>query len=173
MAVSPEIKYIARGAVLGRYVIEAAEESGAAKRPSDFGAIFRAPYLSTTIRASLLTTGIYGGNYVMITWLPAYLKMVLHMSVLNAGGYLAVNILGSFCGAFVNGFLADGIGRRKTFLLCACVQTAAVATYTLAALTPMATLLLGFVLAYMASRSLAMLGSAINPSRVKARSASR
>ena len=39
------------------------------------------------------------------------LRMSLGLSMMNVGGYLAVNILGSFTGAFVNGFLADSIGR--------------------------------------------------------------
>jgi len=121
--------------------------------------IFQPAYLSTTFRASMLTTGIYGGNYVMITWLPAYLKMALHLSVLNAGGYLAVNIFGSFCGSFVNGYLADAIGRRKTFLVCAIVQTVTVAVYTLTDITPTATLLLGFVLGAMQSGTSAGTGA--------------
>jgi MFS family permease len=125
---------------------QAARLTGAAAGDTRLWDIFRGPYLSTTFKASMLTTGIYGGNYVMITWLPAYLRMSLKLSVLNVGGYLAVNILGSFCGAFLNGFLADSIGRRKTFMLCACLQAGSVAIYTMAPLTPTATLLLGFVL---------------------------
>jgi MFS family permease len=108
--------------------------------------IFRDGHAATTFKASMLTTGIYGGNYVMITWLPAYLRMSLHLSVLNVGGYLAVNILGSFCGAFLNGFLADRIGRRKTFIICACLQATALAIYTMAPINTSATFLLGFVL---------------------------
>ena len=107
----------------------------------------------------MLTTGIYGGNYVMITWLPAYLKMSLHLSVLNVGGYLAVNILGSFCGAFLNGFLADRIGRRKTFIVCACLQATAVAVYTMAPINTTATFVLGFVLGTLQSGTAAGTGA--------------
>jgi MFS family permease len=121
--------------------------------------IFRPAHFSTTFKASMLTTGIYGGNYVMITWLPAYLRLSLHLSVLNVGGYLAVNILGSFCGAFVNGFLADGIGRRKTFMVCACLQALSVAVYTMAPITPSMTLLLGFVLGTLQSGTAAGTGA--------------
>jgi MFS family permease len=121
--------------------------------------IFRPGQVGTTCKASMLTTGIYGGNYVMITWLPAYLKMSLHLSVLNVGGYLAVNILGTFTGAFLNGFLADAIGRRKTFIVCACLQAITVATYTLAPISSSATFLLGFVLGNLQSGTAAGTGA--------------
>ncbi|MGF6507782.1 MFS transporter [Paraburkholderia sp. 32] len=81
----------------------------------------------------------------MITWPPAYLKLVLHLSITNVGGYLAINILGSFAGAFLNGWMADRFGRRRTFVVIACLQAMAVAIYTLAPLTLPVTLLLGFV----------------------------
>jgi len=111
--------------------------------------IFLPEHANMTLRAVLLTVGIYGGNYVMITWLPAYLRIVWHLSVLSTGGYLAINILGSFAGGFVNGYLADWIGRRKTFIVCACIQAATVAVYTLAPITANLTLALGFVLGCM------------------------
>lgn len=121
--------------------------------------IFSPAQRATTARACLLTTGIYGGNYVMITWLPAYLKMVLGLSVLNVGGYLAVNILGSFCGAFLNGSLADRIGRRWTFIICACLQVVTVAVYTLAPISSGVTFLLGFALGTLQSGTAAGTGA--------------
>ncbi len=121
--------------------------------------IFAPGQIGTTTKACLLTTGIYGGNYVMITWLPAYLKMVLGLSVLNVGGYLAVNILGSFCGAFLNGSLADRIGRRWTFIICACLQVVTVAIYTLAPISASVTFLLGFVLGTLQSGTAAGTGA--------------
>jgi MFS family permease len=109
-------------------------------------AVFGGAYRATTLKAILLTFGIYGGNYVMITWLPAYLKLVLHLSIGNVSGYLAINILGSFAGAFLNGWMADAFGRRKTFMIIACCQAIAVAVYTLAPINLGVTLVLGFVL---------------------------
>ena len=122
-----------------------AEARPAAARPAIWE-VFAAPRRTTTLRAILLTFGIYGGNYVMITWLPAYLKLVLQLSIANVGGYLAINILGSFSGAFLNGWMADALGRRKTFVIIACCQAVAVAIYTLAPIHLAATLVLGFVL---------------------------
>jgi len=111
----------------------------------------------------MLTTGIYGGNYVMITWLPTYLKMSLHLSVINAGGYLALNIFGSFCGAFVNGYLADAVGRRKTFMICACLQAISVAVYTMGHITAFVTFLLGFILGVLQSGTAAGTGAFLAP----------
>ena len=133
-------------------------QRAAAARPRVW-TIFAGGNVATTTKALLLTTGIYGGNYVMITWLPAYLKLVLKLSALNAGGYLAVNIAGTFCGAFLNGWLADRIGRRRTFVICACAQAVTVAIYTLAPISPAATFLLGFVLGTMQSGTAAGTGA--------------
>ncbi|MDS0859630.1 MFS transporter, partial [Burkholderia pseudomultivorans] len=126
---------------------------------------------TTTFKAILLTFGIYGGNYVMITWLPAYLKLVLHLSITNVGGYLAINILGSFSGAFLNGWMADRFGRRRTFVVIACLQAIAVAIYTLASLTLPVTLLLGFVLGTLQSGTAAGTGAYLAelfPTRIRA-----
>ncbi|HEY4352859.1 MAG TPA: MFS transporter [Paraburkholderia sp.] len=141
----------------------------AADRPSIW-AVFEGPTRVTTFKAILLTFGIYGGNYVMITWLPAYLKLVLHLSITNIGGYLAINILGSFAGAFLNGWMADRFGRRRTFIVIACLQAVAVATYTLAPITLPVTLVLGFVLGTLQSGTAAGTGAYIAelfPTRIR------
>jgi MFS family permease len=141
----------------------------AADRPSVW-AVFEEPTRATTFKAILLTFGIYGGNYVMITWLPAYLKLVLHLSITNIGGYLAINILGSFSGAFLNGWMADRFGRRRTFVVIACLQAVAVATYTLAPITLPVTLVLGFVLGALQSGTAAGTGAYIAelfPTRIR------
>lgn len=106
----------------------------------------------------------------MITWLPAYLKLVLHLSIGNVGGYLAVNILGSFCGAFLNGFMADKLGRRATFMIISCCQAIAVAIYTLMPITLGVTLALGFVLGTLQSGTAAGTGAYIAelfPTRIR------
>ncbi|GLU31606.1 MFS transporter [Trinickia caryophylli] len=132
--------------------------------------VFTGPQRTTTLKAILLTFGIYGGNYVMITWLPAYLKMALHLSISNVGGYLVVNILGSFAGAFLNGWMADAFGRRRTFMIIACCQAIAVSVYTLAPIDLRMTLALGFVLGTLQSGTAAGTGAYIAelfPTRIR------
>lgn len=144
--------------------------AASAARPGIW-AVFARPLRATTLKAILLTFGIYGGNYVMITWLPAYLKLVLHLSITNVGGYLAINILGSFAGAFLNGWMADRFGRRRTFIVIACLQAVAVAIYTLTPITLPVTLVLGFVLGTLQSGTAAGTGAYLAelfPTRIRA-----
>ncbi|WP_118183435.1 MFS transporter [Paraburkholderia phosphatilytica] len=123
--------------------------------------VFSPSLRATTFKAILLTFGIYGGNYVMITWLPAYLKLSLHLSINHVGGYLSLNILGSFSGAFLNGWMADHLGRRRTFITIACLQAVAVAIYTFAPISLTMALLLGFVLGTLQSGTAAGTGAYI------------
>lgn len=137
----------------------------------EFFEIFRPPLLRRTILASMLAMGGLGGNYTILTWLATYLVTVKELSVLGTGGYLAVNICGSFCGYVLIAHVSDWLGRRKTFVLTAACAAATVAVYTLAPLNPTAVLLLGFPLGFFQSGIIAGMGATfaeLFPTRVRA-----
>ncbi len=77
------------------------------------------PYLSTTWRVALMVAGAQGGSYALTIWLPTYLKTVRHISSVGTGSYLMVLILGAFFGFVSGAYLADGIGRKPTFMISA------------------------------------------------------
>jgi len=124
-----------------------------------------------TILASMLAAGGLGGNYTTLTWLATYLKTVRNLSVLGTGGYLGVNILGSFLGYIISAHLSDWLGRRKTFVIMACVAAVTVSAYTLLPLSNTAVLLLGFPLGFFQSGIIAGMGATfaeLFPTRVRA-----
>ena len=107
--------------------------------------IFRGPLLRRTIIATILATAIFGAAYVQITWLPTYLRTVLHLNVTSTAGYLFLNILGAFLGPLLLGPLSDRIGRRWSLILFLIFQAVAVGIYTLAPIAHETAFLLGFV----------------------------
>src|SRR5207247_10148046 len=109
-----------------------------------FVEVFAPALRRRTVRASLLAAGAPGGNYVILTWLATYLRTVRDLSVLCTGGYLGINIFGSFLGYVMGAHLSDWLGRRKTFVLMACAAAVTVACYTLLPLSNTAVPLLGF-----------------------------
>ena len=138
---------------------------------TDFLMIFGAPLRRTTLFASALATGILGGNYTILTWLPTYLKTVHHLSVLNTGAYLGVNIAGSFFGYVMGAHLSDLLGRRRTFFITACAAALTVAAYTMLPVGPSIVLLLGFPLGFFQSAINAGIGATfaeLFPTRVRA-----
>ncbi|MCJ2121885.1 MFS transporter [Methylobacterium sp. J-077] len=98
-----------------------------------FWDIFADGHLRRTLPAAIISTGIFGGNYVMIIWLPTYLRTALNFSVATSAGYLAANIAGSLFGPLFYGELSDRLGRRPTFVIFLVLQALNVGIFVLAA----------------------------------------
>ena len=128
----------------GLYADAAARGGDAAAVP--FWHIFVGRHRRRTLPAVLMSTGIFGGAYVMITWLPTYLRTALNLSVTTSAGYLALNILGSLVGPLCFGWLSDRIGRRPAFMAFLFLQACNVAVYLLAPIGAGTTIALSFFL---------------------------
>ena len=123
---------------------EAAARGGHAVPPP--WEIFAGQHRRRTLAAVLMSTGIFGGAYVMITWLPTYLRTALNLSVTTSAGYLALNILGSLVGPLCFGWMSDRIGRRPAFMAFLVLQACNVALYLLAPTGVGTTVALSFLL---------------------------
>ncbi len=137
---------------------------------SHFLEIFSPKLFSTTLRATLLATGMMGAYYAVTTWLPTYLKTERQLSVLNTSGYLLVLILGSFIGYLTSAYLSDRIGRRRCFILFACSAGVLVVAYTQIPITDSFMLILGFPLGFFLSGIFSGMGAYLSelfPSRVR------
>jgi MFS family permease len=129
-------------------VFEEKRQRKGASAGSTIFAMFQRDYIGTTLKASLLVTATQGGQYAYAVWLPTYLKTVRNLSVINTGSFLFVLILGSFCGFIAGAYLADGIGRKKTFLLSAIGSGVMILVYMLAPISNELMLFLGFPLGF-------------------------
>jgi MFS family permease len=117
------------------------------------------PYLSTTWRVALMVAGAQGGSYALTIWLPTYLKTVRHISSVGTGSYLMVLILGAFFGFLSGAYLADGIGRKATFMLSAIASVVLTIVYLFAPISNAWILPVGFLLGYVSLIMFSPMGS--------------
>jgi MFS family permease len=99
-------------------------------RPAHFLNIFRPPLLRNTILATSLATGALAAYYSVTTWLPTFLETERHLSVTGRTGYVLMLIVGSLAGYLTSAWLADAIGRRRSFMLFACCGALLILIYT-------------------------------------------
>jgi MFS family permease len=111
-------------------------------------AALKPPYLATTWRVAMMVAGAQGGSYALTIWLPTYLKTVRHISSVGTGSYLMVLILGAFFGFLSGAYLADGIGRKPTFMLSAIGSVVLTLVYLFAPISNGWILPVGFLLGY-------------------------
>jgi MFS family permease len=134
-----------------RRFVEEPELNQRRTAPTSIWHIFSAlkpPYLSTTWRVAMMVAGAQGGSYALTIWLPTYLKTVRGISSVGTGSYLMVLILGAFFGFVSGAYLADGIGRKPTFIISAVGSVALTIVYLFAPLSNNWILLVGFLLGY-------------------------
>jgi MFS family permease len=134
-------------------------------------AIFRAEYLMTTLRVSALATGSIGGSYTFLIWLPTYLKTTRGLSVIGTTGYTFVMIAGAFVGFVLGAYLADLVGRKKTFFVSAVSAAILLALYMLVPFGNGTMLFLGFPLGLSAFMMFSPMGpymTELFPTRIRA-----
>src|SRR5262252_7198648 len=140
------------------YLESRAKLAARGDRPS-FLEIFKPPLLRITLIGGLMGTGAQGGYYAVMTWMPTFLRNERGLSILDSTGYLAVLIVGAFCGYLSGGFLSDRIGRRLQFLIFAIGAGVVAFTYTSLSFGNTAMLVLGFPLGFFASGVFSAMGA--------------
>nr|WP_156628599.1 MFS transporter [Burkholderia thailandensis] len=157
------IVYVRRGIVEPSVSASSPSNTPAAARASvPLVGIFSRDTRRMTLIGALLGVGAHGGYYALMTWLPTYLKVERHLSVLGTGGYLAVIIVAFFCGCIASAQLLDRIGRRGTILAFAACCIATVIAYLFLPLGNAAMLVLGFPLGFFAAGIPASMGALFN-----------
>jgi len=139
-------------------LFSARRDSGASGIAQAF-TVLRRPYLATTLKVALMVTGAQGGSYALSVWLPTYLKTERGLSSLNTGSYLLIHIFGAFLGFIAGAYLADLIGRKRTFIVSAIGSVICVAIYLAAPISNGLMLVLGAPLGFI----LYMMFSAMGP----------
>ncbi len=108
--------------------------------------IFERSYLWTTVRLSVMIMGVQGGATVIAIWLPTYLRTERGLSAVTSGSYLFALICGAFVGYLGGAILADGIGRKPTFMISGLGSIVVMTIYAFAPISNTFILPVGFVL---------------------------
>jgi MFS family permease len=155
------------------------EQEGAQKtqRNESFLIIFRAPYRKSTIVLLLLNFFGLFGWWGLFTWIPPYLSLPVSQGgrgfgIMGTATLLIVlNLCGMFPGYLSFGWVADHLGRRRSFMLYLFAAALLVPLYALAR-SQVAVLLLGTLVAFFGTGFFSgsgIIGSEIFPTRVRAR----
>ena len=151
--------------------------SAVSEPQTGFGGLFRPPYAKHTL--ALLFMNFFGmfAWWGLFTWIPPYLSLPVEQGgrgfgIMGTTTLLVVlNLAGMFPGYTSFGWVADWLGRRKSFLLYTFMAALIVPIYA-AARAPWAVMVLGTVLAFFGTGFFSgsgIIGSEIFPTEVRAR----
>lgn len=138
----------------------------AGPRANPFGVIFRPPYRNRTLLVIALNSAAQFGYWGIFFWLPQFLARPLEqggagMSVVGSIGWIIPLQIGGYLGYLTFGFIADRLGRHRTFILFMVAAATMVPIYGQMARSPLVLMLLGPVFGYVAHGYFSMFGGFI------------
>jgi MFS family permease len=129
-----------------------------------FAALFGAEFRRRTILATLLSAAVQFANWGLFFWLPSFLATPVErggagMSIVRSAGWIIPTQLGAYAGYLSFGFIADRLGRRRTFILYVLTAAVLVPIYGQMARSPGVLLALGPVLGFVGYGYFSLFGS--------------
>ena len=176
------VLWIRRGVPESEMWLERGRKGGdvagpSAKSETGFAGLFRPPYLKHTL--ALLGMNFFGmfAWWGLFTWIPPYLSLPVEQGgrgfgIMGTTTLLVVlNLVGMLPGYASFGWVADYLGRRKSFILYTFMAAVTVPIYAMAR-APWALMVMGAVLAFFGTGFFSgsgIIGSEIFPTAVRAR----
>lgn len=135
-----------------------------APRGNPFAILFGPQLWRRTVLATLLAGSVQFGYWGLFFWLPSFLATPIDqggagMTILRSMSWIIPMQIGAYLGYFSFGFIADRLGRRRTFALFLCVAALLVPIYGQLARSPTVLLLLGPLLGFAGHGFFSVFGS--------------
>ena len=145
-------------------------------RQNPFSVIFGPTYRARTLLIVALNSSVQFGYWGIFFWLPGFLARPVEqggagMSVVGSVAWIIPMQIGAYLGYLTFGFIADRIGRSRTFILFMLTAAVIVPVYGQMARSPMILMLLGPLFGYAAHGYFSMFGGFISelfPTAVRA-----
>ena len=131
-----------------------------------FAVIFGPEYRARTLLIIALNSATQFGYWGIFFWLPGFLARPVAqggagMSVVGSIGWIIPLQIGAYLGYLTFGFIADLLGRRRTFILFMVAAALIVPIYGQMARSPLVLMLLGPLFGYVAHGYFSMFGGFI------------
>lgn len=133
-------------------------------RENPFRALFAPALRRRTILATLLSACVQFANWGLFFWLPSFLATPIErggagMSIVRSAGWIIPTQLGAYAGYLSFGFIADRLGRRRTFIAYVVIAALLVPIYGQMARSPSILLALGPLLGFVGYGYFSLFGS--------------
>jgi MFS family permease len=140
------------------------QRASAGAHENPFAVIFGPRLIGRTLRIILLGSAVQFAYWGVFFWLPAFLARPVAeggagMTVVQSLGWIIPVQIGAYLGYLTFGFLADRLGRRRTFVLFMLAAATLVPIYGQMGANPTVLMLLGPVLGYFGHGYFSMFGS--------------
>jgi MFS family permease len=140
-----------------------AEAALAGKPTNPFAVIFGRALLGRTLLIILLGSAVQFANWGVFFWLPAFLARPVvdggaGLGIVRSLQFLIPVQIGAYIGYLTFGFIADHLGRRRTFVLYMIAAAIVVPLYGTVARSPQALLLIGPFVGYFGYGYFSMFG---------------